>query len=63
MSHDPSDQPAAYVRAASALTGMPLDADHVQAVATALTRIAGFAANIEAFALADDVEIAGSFAP
>jgi len=63
MRDDPSDQLAAYVRAASALTDMPLDADRVQAVATALTRVAGFAANIEAFALADDVEIAGSFAP
>jgi hypothetical protein len=54
---------AAYVRAASELTEMPLDAERVRAAATVLTRIARFAANVEAFPLADEIEIAGSFAP
>ena len=62
MIDDRSESLAAYVRAASEVTKMPLDADRVQAVATVLTRLAGFAANVEAFALGDDVEIAGSFA-
>jgi hypothetical protein len=63
MSDDRFNMLRGYVQAASELTGMPLDPDRAAAVATVMTRIAGFAANVEAFPLADHVEIAGSFAP
>jgi hypothetical protein len=63
MSDDRFDMLAAYVRAATGLMEMPLGADRVRAVATVMGRIAGFAANVEAFGLADGVEIASSFLP
>jgi Asp-tRNA(Asn)/Glu-tRNA(Gln) amidotransferase C subunit len=61
MSDDRFEALVAYVRATTELAKMPLSEERVQAVATVMTRIAGFAANIEAFGLGDDVEIAGAF--
>jgi hypothetical protein len=63
MSDDRFEALVAYVRATAQLTKMPLSEDRVQAVATVMTRIDGFAANVGAFALGDDVEIAGTFGP
>jgi hypothetical protein len=54
---------AAYVHAVSALTRMPLSAERETAIAGVLKRIAGFAADLEAFELGDDVDIAGVFTP
>ena len=42
---------------------MPLREGRAAAVAAVMTRIAGFAADLEAFELADDVEIAGALTP
>jgi hypothetical protein len=53
----------AYVRAAAETTGMPLREERAVAVTAVMTRIADFAADLEAFELADDVEIAGAFRP
>ncbi|MGD0474036.1 MAG: AtzG-like protein [Candidatus Velthaea sp.] len=61
MSDAPPQAITAYVEAAAVLTKLPLDADRVHAAAVAMTRIADFAADVEAFALGDDVEIAGTF--
>jgi hypothetical protein len=63
MSDERFDALVAYVRCASGLTNMPLSDERVQAVATVMTRLADFAANVEAFSLSDDVEIAGTFKP
>jgi hypothetical protein len=54
---------AAYVDAAAGLTEMPLTDERAAAVAVVLARIAGFAADLDAFALGDDVDIAGAFTP
>jgi hypothetical protein len=51
------------VRAAAETTGMPLREERAVAVTAVMTRIADFAADLEAFELADDVEIAGAFRP
>ncbi len=61
MSDDRFAALAAYIQAATELTKMPLSAERVPAVATAMLRLADFAANLDAFALGDDVEIAGTF--
>jgi hypothetical protein len=54
---------AAYVDAAAALAGMPLDPKHRPGVVAAMTRLALFAADVAAVDLADDVEVAGVFVP
>jgi hypothetical protein len=63
MSDDRTAALVAYVQAATELTKMPLSAERVPVVVAALTRLADFAADLEAFALGDDVEIAGLFVP
>jgi hypothetical protein len=60
---DSEDAAAVFVRAAAQLAGMPLTADRERAVASTMSRIALFAADLEAFPLGDDVEIAGVFTP
>jgi hypothetical protein len=52
-----------YVEAAAQLAQMPLAAERVPVVAAVMARIAGFAADLRAFELPDDVEIAGIFTP
>jgi hypothetical protein len=42
---------------------MPLGAARAAAVARVVARLADFAADLEAFELGDDVEIAGAVAP
>ncbi len=63
MSQDRENVLVAYVDAAARLTEIPLTAERVQAVAAVMTRIADFASDLTAFALGDDVEIAGTFTP
>lgn len=63
MSDDERAVLVSYVDAAARLTRMPLDRDAVRDVAAVLTRIARFAWDVGAFALEDDVEIAGTGAP
>ncbi len=63
MSEPTSEVQASYVDAAAALTGMPLGAARAAAVARVVARLADFAADLEAFELGDDVEIAGAVAP
>jgi hypothetical protein len=53
---------ASYVRAAAALTGMPLSNERAAAVATVFARLGAFAADLEALVLSDDVEIASAAA-
>jgi hypothetical protein len=63
MSDDRFAALVAYVQTSTELAKMPLSAERVPVVVTALTRLADFAADLEAFPLGDDVEIAGTFAP
>ncbi len=57
------DAGAAYIDAAATLVQLPLSEEGRLAVAAVMIRIAGFAAHVRNFALADDVEIAGIFTP
>jgi hypothetical protein len=63
VSADESAVIVSYVEATARLTRMPLGADGVREVAAVMTRIARFASDVGAFALDDDVEIAGTGAP
>jgi hypothetical protein len=54
---------AAYVDAAAAALGMPLNAERRAGVSAAMARLASFAADVAAVELADDIEIAGVFVP
>jgi hypothetical protein len=53
----------AYVDAAAALIGLPLDPEHRPGVVLNLERIAAMAAMLMAFPLADDIEPAPVFEP
>jgi hypothetical protein len=62
MEHD--DRGAAgYVDAAAALLAMPLEPEHRAVVLATMERLAAFAADVAAFDLKPEVEIAGQFAP
>lgn len=63
MSDDDRSACAAYVGAAAELTHMPLSLERARSVAVVMERIASFAADLRAFPLADDIEIAGVFTP
>jgi len=52
-----------FVASCAKLTDMPLDEPRLAVVAAVMTRIADFAADVRAFPLSDDVEIAGVFTP
>ncbi len=52
-----------FVASCAQLTGMPMDEPRITVVAAVMTRIAEFAADVSAFPLSDDVEIAGVFTP
>jgi len=54
---------AAYVDAAAAALGMPLEAYSRDGVIAAMKRLSAFAADIAAVELTDDVEVAGVFVP
>ncbi len=53
----------AYVESTAALTEMPLTPERADEIAVVMTRIAAFAAHLGAFALDDEIEIAGLFRP
>jgi hypothetical protein len=62
------DEPAragivAYVRAATALQGLPLSAERERAVVDVVERLALFATDVAGLKLADDAEPAGTFQP
>jgi hypothetical protein len=64
MSDDPGTTALGnYVEAAARLAHMPLEAERVDEVVAVMGRIHAFAADLRAFALADDTEIAGIFTP
>lgn len=60
---DDATAPAAYVDAVAAALEMPLAAQHRDGVIAALTRLAAFAADVEAVELSDEIEVAGVFVP
>jgi hypothetical protein len=63
MSEEKNDALVAYVESVSELIQMPLNDQRARAVAAVMARIADFAGDVGALALADDVEIAGIFTP
>jgi 1-carboxybiuret hydrolase subunit AtzG-like len=60
---DPASDAAAYVDAAAALIGLPLDPAHRPGTVLNLQRIAEMAALVMAFPLPDDTEPAPVFLP
>jgi hypothetical protein len=54
---------AAYVDAAAVALAIPLDGELRAGVLASLARVAAFAADVAAFEIGHDVEIAGEFVP